>query len=181
MLAGDALLTDAFTEASHPSDLEETERLIIVRCLSRAVGGNGMVLGQDREVFWTGKERFAIENLDQIHLNKTAKLISSACQTGDISAGADENISKSLYDFGLLLGHRFQILDDLLDTKEGTGKSKGKYVEQSKLTYRAVMPDSEAQSMADTMTRKAFTCLDALKNYIKDLSSVGDALLSRNR
>lgn len=58
---------------------------------------------------------------------KTAVLFATACELGAIMGAADEDTSKSLREFGRLLGIGFQIIDDIIDFKpsEITGKATG--------------------------------------------------------
>jgi octaprenyl-diphosphate synthase len=51
----------------------------------------------------------------QIIKSKTASLMAASCQGGAIVAGADEEVEKSLTDYGLNLGLMYQLVDDYLD------------------------------------------------------------------
>lgn len=53
--------------------------------------------------------------LEMIRL-KTSVLLGCACRMGALMAGADENLCRQLYDYGVMLGMAFQLRDDLLDT-----------------------------------------------------------------
>lgn len=54
------------------------------------------------------------EYLEMIRL-KTAVLLGVSLQIGALAAGADQDISKKLYDIGVSVGIAFQIQDDILD------------------------------------------------------------------
>jgi len=69
--------------------------------------------------------------------SKTAGLISAACASGGIIAGAKQAKTQSLEDFGLNMGIAFQIVDDVLDytsTAEKSGKQSCNDLRQGKVT-----------------------------------------------
>ncbi len=73
----------------------------------------------------------------EIIADKTAALFRSCCKLGAFLAGANEQISQNLADFGLNTGIAFQIVDDLLDIagdKNKTGKNNGNDFETAKPT-----------------------------------------------
>ena len=71
LLVGDALLSDAFSlfdpqvgiQLGCPSDLTPSQLLAMSLELARAIGGNGMVLGQFDDVAWTGRKAGTFEIL----------------------------------------------------------------------------------------------------------------------
>lgn len=69
--------------------------------------------------------------------DKTASLISAACQMGPLSLESGLQYREALADYGELVGIAFQIRDDLLDLGEGSeriGKPIGLDLGQAKLT-----------------------------------------------
>ena len=69
--------------------------------------------------------------------NKTAVLISAACQVGAILGGSSPERERALADFGLNLGIAFQLMDDILDyisADEELGKTIGKDLSEGKIT-----------------------------------------------
>jgi len=77
----------------------------------------------------------------QVVRGKTAALFSAATEVGGVIAGADEDITKALYDFGDALGISFQIVDDLLDYGGATaslGKNTGDDFRERKLTLPVI-------------------------------------------
>ena len=139
LLAGDSILTDSFALILKDEKLSYEQRVKLSLCLSEKAGKDGMCLGQGLDLHWTGNDDFTKEDLDAIHLNKTGKLISAACKMGAICANAHEEDVNKLEEFGLKLGLAFQVIDDVIDSYKGTGKSQGKDLEQGKLTYLRVM------------------------------------------
>jgi octaprenyl-diphosphate synthase len=69
--------------------------------------------------------------------DKTASLISAACQMGPLSLDYDESFRHALAEYGELVGVGFQIRDDLLDFGDGSskiGKPIGLDLGQAKMT-----------------------------------------------
>lgn len=178
LLAGDALLTDAF-KMLLSTDIAPHLLVDMVKTLSAASGGQGMVLGQDQDIYWTARSNYTDEALTFIHKNKTAKLMGAACRLGALSAGASQTQAKALFDFGMDLGLAFQIIDDLLDQEAGTGKSQGKDQDQGKLTYLSLMSYDEAYNQAKTITSRGFEGLQIFGTDADDLRTLGEGLLGR--
>jgi octaprenyl-diphosphate synthase len=92
-------------------------------------------------------ELLQIDNRDNLDLDekvyleiinrKTASLCAACCMLGAKFAGATDEISAQLEEFGLCLGMAFQIQDDLLDIEghaSTVGKTLGIDVEKGKMT-----------------------------------------------
>jgi geranylgeranyl pyrophosphate synthase len=161
LLAGDAILTDAmrvisdvefFPDGAFVSD---TDKIRMIRELSLAAGGHGMVYGQNLDMFWTGRGQCDKSTLDKIHKHKTGALIGGACAMGAVAAGAPADHVPRWRQFGILIGLAFQAVDDTLDIKETTGKTKGKDKEQGKLTYLSLHSCEEVQRMVHAYTEEA--------------------------
>ncbi len=79
-----------------------------------------------------------IEELEYIHLHKTADLIIFSLLAGGRIGGADKSQLEALRRFGRDLGLAFQIQDDILDLigdESKMGKKTQSDVEQEKVTY----------------------------------------------
>lgn len=114
ILAGDALLTDAFAMLGEAyAEMPDIAVRVIVE-LSRAAGSEGMVGGQAIDMA-AKKATLDIEDLRLLHLLKTGALIRvSAVGAAIVSEATDEQI-EDLSDFASALGLAFQVADDLLD------------------------------------------------------------------
>jgi len=135
ILAGDALLSDAFYLASCAINNSS----LICRELSHAIGSHGMVAGQVLDVF--DKPSSQSENLKQINFLKTAKLFEASCVIGGLVVNANNSQIKALREFGQLFGLLFQMRDDELDFEVDERKSenfqnKTNLAEQSKNILR---------------------------------------------
>lgn len=71
----------------------------------------------------------------EIIRKKTASLIASCCASGASSAGASEQVTNQLKDFGEKIGLAFQIKDDLFDFGvDDVGKPLGNDIKEKKMT-----------------------------------------------
>ena len=143
ILAGDALLNLALEVlARHPEEIPADRRLDNVLIATEAVGTFGMIGGQmaDLEGSQVPVER-AAEALESIHARKTGALLAASLRIGANCAGATEDRLEKMNALGQHVGLIFQIRDDILDVEgdaETLGKTPGKDVDASKLTYPAL-------------------------------------------
>jgi geranylgeranyl diphosphate synthase type II len=114
ILAGDALLTDAFAIIGEAyAGMPDLAVRAIVE-LSKAAGSHGMVGGQAIDMA-AKKTAVDIEELRLLHLLKTGALIRAAAVGAAIVSDASETQIEDLSDFASALGLAFQVADDLLD------------------------------------------------------------------
>ena len=121
ILAGDALLTDAFAVASTAGIVDG------IAVLAECAGSLGMVGGQVLDIMSEQRVLTEQEVID-IQTRKTGALINAACVTGVIAAGGSEEQVAAAGRFAGALGMAFQIRDDMLDvigTQEEMGKGVG--------------------------------------------------------
>jgi geranylgeranyl diphosphate synthase type II len=140
ILAGDALLTNAFEVAA------ETGNARIVAELAVAAGVCGMVSGQVLDITAEGRQ-ITLDDLRQIHRRKTGALIRAAVRLGAIAAGADQSQLDALTAYGEAIGLTFQIADDILNVvgeAEAMGKAVGSDAARDKSTYPALLGLDEA-------------------------------------
>lgn len=126
ILAGDALLTAAFTyiaKAPYSADV----RIKAVEVLSECAGELGMVGGQILDMGSEERECTEQEVLD-IQSRKTGALIKAACLLGVLAGNGDETKMAAAASFADHLGLAFQIRDDMLDVignADDLGKATG--------------------------------------------------------
>lgn len=126
VLAGDALLTAAFSRIGH-SDFPASQRSEAMTLLADCAGEMGMVGGQMLDMAAETRECTEHEILD-IQSRKTGELIRAACELGVIAANGTHEQHKAAAAFADHLGLAFQIRDDVLDRigdKATLGKSVG--------------------------------------------------------
>ena len=137
LLAGDALLTEAFRVMTDPRQSAASPEITkkVVYEIARAAGAAGMVGGQAVDVIYEGKKGTKrIVNL--IHRKKTGALIRASVLTGALVGNANNKELKCFTTYGESIGLAFQIMDDLLDV-EGTEAAVGKKLKKDteKQTY----------------------------------------------
>ena len=116
LLAGDALLTHAFSAISESDSAKNhPERAIkAVKILSGFAGFRGMVGGQVLDLEAAEKETDP-ETIFLIHKLKTGALIKASVLRGCAAAGADDELCKLSEKYASDFGFAFQIIDDILD------------------------------------------------------------------
>jgi geranylgeranyl diphosphate synthase type II len=117
VLAGDALLTEAFGALGEPDADSTRASIFCVRLLARAAGAAGLVGGQADDLLFAGQTAVDYERLASIHARKTAALFRAAIVGGAALGGASETEKETLDAFAGDVGVAFQIADDLLDAE----------------------------------------------------------------
>ena len=198
ILAGDALLTEAFSWLAQPAKGVVAERqLKAISAVATAVDSTGMIGGQvaDLESTSGGSAVLPVsprqqrhnnlspsERLQFIHRNKTGKLITASVMLGGILAGADIRQLAHLDRYGQALGLAFQIVDDLLDQEESSatlGKTAGKDLAQGKLTYPAVMGATAAREELASLLRTAEENAGMIPGRLNYLASIARFICER--
>ncbi len=114
ILAAIALLNRAFGVIAEDESLSPDQRAQLTRMLSRSVGSEGLVAGQEQDLKWS-PEHATPDDVAQVHARKTAALFSAAAAMGAVTASVDRDQVALMGEFGMKLGLAFQIFDDLLD------------------------------------------------------------------
>ncbi|MCL2626135.1 MAG: polyprenyl synthetase family protein [Cystobacterineae bacterium] len=169
ILAGDALLTEAFAALAGPlgavfSAEEAGIRARLCQELAGAAGALGMVGGQ---VLDTAEGRPAeLDYLLRLHKMKTGALIKAACRMGVVAAGGNAQALEAAETYGEAVGLAFQIADDLLDvvaTPEAMGKPTGADAAAGRATFPAVLGFEKAQAMAAQQVETALSALSRVE------------------
>jgi octaprenyl-diphosphate synthase len=129
VLLGDFLFTHAFYLASTTGST--TACRLIGQATNRVCEGEIKQKGSRGNLDLTEQEYFDIVE------GKTAALTECSCRLGALFAGADDDATRRLAEYGRLLGIAFQIADDLLDVvgEQGiVGKTLGTDLEKQKPT-----------------------------------------------
>jgi geranylgeranyl diphosphate synthase type II len=161
ILAGDALLTEAFTlVASGP----EPVRAALCRELAVAAGAAGMVGGQVLDI---AEDRpSALDYLVRLHRLKTGALIRAACRMGVVAGGGDADALARADSYGDAVGLAFQIADDVLDvtaTPEQLGKPAGADAAAGRFTFPAVVGLEASKRMAEEKVAQAMAAVRPLE------------------
>jgi geranylgeranyl diphosphate synthase type II len=173
LLAGDALESLAFEVIADSKYLTDTQKVKLIRVLSKNVGVGGMIGGQAVDTENEGKE-IPEKLLLEMYRMKTGALLAAACEMGCICGGKDEMIS-SAKRYGEKLGLAFQIIDDILDiigSQEKLGKPVGSDDRNNKFTYASLNGIPKAEEYASELTDDALRELDSFDDptFLKELT-----------
>ena len=162
-LAGDALLTDAFTLLANAPFSAEA-RIEAVNLLSRYAGSRGMVGGQVLDIMSEERELTEQEVL-AIQSRKTGALICAACSMGVVAGNGNAEQRTAAVKFANDLGLAFQIRDDMLDvigTREEMGKGVG--TDETKNTFVKLYGLQKCEELVRQYTDSAIEALSAFEN-----------------
>jgi geranylgeranyl diphosphate synthase type II len=184
ILAGDALLTEAFAILSSSAASRNSRQHIIevIQLIAEAAGSRGMIGGQVVDLESEGK---AIDEnqLDYIHTHKTGCLITASVILGAILAGSTSEQISRLRDYGAAIGLAFQITDDILDVTESTqnlGKTAGSDQKKNKATYPALHGLEEARKKQQALYATALNALQAFDEKAEPLRCIARHIIERN-
>ncbi|MCE5312322.1 MAG: polyprenyl synthetase family protein [Nitrospiraceae bacterium] len=185
ILAGDALLTEAFSLITDPSinqlQLKASSIVKLAREISIASGAHGMVGGQAQDLLSEDAEPDE-DTLSFIHHHKTAALITASVRSGGILAMADEQAMTRLTRYGNSIGLAFQVTDDILDvegTTEQLGKPKGSDEKMKKMTYPKLYGIEESRRKAQALVDSAVEALSVFDSKADPLREIARYLLIR--
>ena len=164
ILAGDALLTDAFavctmTELGNPANMG-----FAVALLAECAGSLGMVGGQVLDIL-AEKRELTEKEVIAIQSRKTGRLINAACVLGVIAAGGTGEQIEAAAKFAGCLGLAFQIRDDMLDvigTQEEMGKGVG--TDENKNTFVKLYGLEKCEELVQKYTATAIEALSAFQD-----------------
>lgn len=181
LLAGDALLTHAFTAISSSENVSHKAIAEAVKTLSECAGVNGMIGGQVLDLKNEGK--LIDENeLITTHTLKTGALIKAACVLGCLAADGNKKQISSAGLYALNLGLAFQVIDDILDVTgdEATlGKPIGSDEENEKTTFVTLYGVDKSFEIANLYTERAIDSLSIFENDTTFLIELADKLIDR--
>ena len=172
VLAGDALLTDAFMLASSAT-LDKPENVALaIGILAHNTGSMGMVGGQMLDIDSESRE-LTEQEVFHIHSRKTVALINASCVLGVIAGGGNEAQMQAASQFASGLGMAFQIRDDILDVI-GYAAELGKPVgtDEKKNTFVRLYGLKRCDDMVTRYTQMAIDALDAFEDadFLKEMA-----------
>jgi len=186
LLAGDALLTEAFQLMTR-MDLSERVKprslLNVIGLIAKAAGYQGMVGGQVVDIQSEGKEAdpFLVQF---IHSHKTGALIAVSVSSGAILGGGEEPRVKAITSYGQKIGLAFQIADDILDI-EGDSQELGKGVggdsRQRKITYPSAFGLRRAKEAQQEMVEQAIESLKPFDHRADPLRHIALYIVERRK
>lgn len=183
ILAGDALLTQAFEIAAQARATRRYTGRDLILEIARAAGSLQLIAGQVADLEGEGKKTSAAQ-LKYIHERKTSALLCCSTRLGGMSANCTAPQLAALTDFGHNVGLAFQIIDDILDitqTSEQLGKTAGKDTQAQKATYPSIVGLAKSRRIAAALTERAFTALKVFRGRARALEALAEYLLKRDR
>lgn len=183
VLAGDALLTQAFEIAAQATGWPRYSHQDLILELARAGGSLQLIAGQVADLEGEG-HRVSANQLRYIHERKTSALLCCSARFGGMSANCSAIQLKALTDFGVHVGLAFQVIDDILDvtqSSETLGKTAGKDVAAQKATYPAIVGLEKSKRIAADLTAKAYAALKPFRGSAVALEALAQYLLERDR
>lgn len=186
ILAGDALLTEAFKLASDPRFSEGCDPagvLAVIHEIATCAGSYGMVGGQVIDMESEGCHDIDLATVQYIHTHKTGALIKASVVAGALLGGAGDRQLAAITRYGEAAGLAFQIADDILDiegTTEEIGKDAGSDEARGKATYPAVMGVAAAKVEARSMMDEALGALEIFGVEADPLREIARYIVQRS-
>lgn len=181
ILAGDALLTQAFEIAASCTGWKRYSIKDVVLEIAKASGSLQLIAGQVADLEGEGK-KISPAQLRYIHERKTSALLACSVRLGGMSANCTPAQLDALTDFGYNVGLAFQVIDDILDvtqTSEQLGKTAGKDVKAQKATYPSIVGLEKSRVIAAELTAKAEVALQPFRGKAVALEAISAYLLRR--
>ena len=181
ILVGDGLQAFAFEWVSETDGLSDTQKIKLVKLLSKSVGFDGMVGGQAMDIAAEGKS-LDVSALKEVNLRKTGALIEASVLAGAICGEANAAQIEALGRFSRNIGLAFQVMDDVLDvtaSSETLGKTAGKDIAADKSTYVACMGVDAARAYANDLLNEALALLSTFGEAADALSALSRLLVHR--
>jgi geranylgeranyl diphosphate synthase type II len=185
ILAGDALLTEAFKLVSDPRYAIGTDpaaQLAVIHEIATCAGSYGMVGGQVVDMESEGKAEINLPIVQYIHTHKTGALIKASVVAGALLGGANEQKLAAITRYGEAAGLAFQIADDILDiegTTEEIGKDAGSDEARGKATYPAAIGLTAAKEEAQAMMDEAMRALEIFGVEAEPLREIATYIVKR--
>ncbi len=166
-LIGDALNTYAF-ELISTSSFRSDIKVELIKSLATNGGLSGMVLGQAIDLEFENRP-IELKDVEELHRNKTAKLIASSLEMGALIVGLDSPTQKELYSFGIDLGLLFQVQDDIIDVTSSeleAGKPIGN--DSEKNSFINIIGLEKSITYANTLADRLSGKLDSFDKHLRD-------------
>lgn len=181
LLAGDALLTEAFfltTQSGIP--LENTA--LSVKYLSEFAGVRGMVMGQVLDLQFENTKP-TLEDIKKMYSLKTCALLKCACVLGYLTGkNTDLKQIEKICEYAENIGLAFQIIDDILDVisdSQTLGKPVGSDEKNNKPTFVKLYGLEQSKELVSKLTENAISILKSFDGQNKKLINLTFALAER--
>ena len=184
LLAGDALLTHAFSLVSGAYAPNPPLAVALCAELADAAGSRNLIGGQMLDLLGERSTDVTDEMLHSIHAGKTAAMIRAPLVMGALIGGATPAAIAILRSAGSSLGMAFQIVDDILDATGDAatlGKTPGKDARAGKATFATLHGLNASRRMAEEQSAAAARALRSLEGDTSFLVELVQSLTTRTR
>jgi geranylgeranyl diphosphate synthase type II len=181
VLAGDALLTHAFTLVARSKPPRRYHVRQLVDELAHAAGSLRLIAGQVQDLE-NEKRRASLDEVIATHKNKTGALIVAAIRLGAMAGNATATQLDRLTKYGHNLGLAFQVIDDVLDatsTREIMGKSVRADQKNNKSTFVTALGLEKSRVFASNLIADAHKQLKPFGKHATPLRAIADFFLTR--
>ena len=181
LLAGDGLLTEAFTVAANAM-VSDSVKVKAISVLSQMAGFRGMLGGQVVDLSFV-KNPPDIASLQCMYDLKTGCLLRAAAVIGAYTANADDVDVKKADLYAKKVGLAFQIIDDILDKTADAavlGKPIGSDEKNDKTTFVTLLGLEGAKTEAEKLTNEAVEIVDSFNGDTENIKALTSYLLNRN-
>lgn len=181
ILAGDALLTEAFGQAlllGESNRFQPAQILGVIELLAHHSGVRGMVGGQLLDVTIDISDA-SLPEIEFIHIHKTGALIlASVLIPTKLIPLLDEEKVQSFRRYGEALGLAFQISDDILDSETSVRYSRG-VRKKPKPCYTQVMSPAEMRQKLNLLVDHAINSIRYLGDKSQNLVDIAEFIRTR--
>ena len=184
LLAGDALLTNAFAVSASNKYTDSSVTSRAVELIAEAAGDSGMIGGQFIDL--EGEMRkLSLDELLMLHNLKTGRMIELSAILGCLAAGYGEETQEfaCVRNYAQKIGLAFQVVDDVLDVEgdeQIVGKSLKSDAENQKTTFLTFFDVNRAKRYAQSLTAEAKIEIAKIEQS-QTLCNLADYLLSREK
>mgnify|MGYP001475636825 CR=1 FL=1 len=178
VLAGDALQTLAFNLILEDKNLDSAEKRDLLSDLTRRIGPEGMVLGQNLDIEYEQKNPGFNEIMEMNRL-KTGLLIEFSILSPFYLKG---DLTKEWMQLAENVGISFQLIDDMLDLSETTekiGKTAKKDLKNNKKTIPICFGVDKTSTEINKFKKSTMEICEKLCLNNHPLSAFIDSLFSR--
>lgn len=176
ILAGDGLLTDAFSVCLK-TRAPAAPLILALRELAAAAGSPGMVGGQMLDIQAADGHAPDMDGLVRMQKMKTGAMLGAACACGALLCPGASFLADKAREYGESLGLAFQITDDILDVAGDAqimGKPTGSDAKSGKMTWPRMVGMDASVKAARQAVQQACDALAGLEGphseFLRDLA-----------
>jgi len=179
ILAGDALLTEAFGQILHLTEngFAAANVMGALSLLVHNAGVGGLVGGQLLDVT-TDHPTYSLPELEFIHIHKTGALILASVLLPTKLVPTDETRIQAFRRYGEAIGLAFQISDDLLDAEDNSRYARGPR-KKPKPSYTRVVGRSDTREKLGRLIDSAIQAVESEGERARPLVLIAEFIRKR--